>query len=97
MYVVITYNSEAVCGSPDAEFNAFGPYTYEQAYSASARICTENGVESEVLILTPDVHDALFPSLVASIRDALEGDSNDAEHDALVSVAEFLHIDYEGE
>ncbi len=32
--------------------------------------------------------------LVAEIRDALEGDSNDAEHDALVSVAEHLGITY---
>jgi hypothetical protein len=29
------------------------------------------------------------------VRDALEGDSNDAEHDALVSVAEFLGVKYD--
>lgn len=29
------------------------------------------------------------------IREALEGDSNDAEHDALVAVAEALGIEYE--
>jgi hypothetical protein len=32
--------------------------------------------------------------LVREIRDALESDSNDAEHDALVSVANALGIDY---
>lgn len=33
-------------------------------------------------------------ALHAEIKAALEGDSNDAEHDALVSVADALGIDY---
>lgn len=33
--------------------------------------------------------------LAKAIRSALEGDSNDAEHDALVDVAQFFGIDYE--
>jgi hypothetical protein len=33
-------------------------------------------------------------SLPKQVKDALEGDSNDAEHDALVSVAEHLGIDW---
>lgn len=32
--------------------------------------------------------------LATEVREALEGDSNDAEHDALVSVAEALNITY---
>lgn len=39
--------------------------------------------------------DTSIESLADEIRRALEGDSNDAEHDALVSVAGFLGIDYE--
>jgi hypothetical protein len=35
------------------------------------------------------------PALAAEIKAALEGDSNDAEHDALVSVAEHLGIDWQ--
>lgn len=35
--------------------------------------------------------------LEKEVRNALEGDSNDAEHDALASVAEALHITYEVE
>ena len=34
-------------------------------------------------------------SLISEIRDALEGDSNDVEHDALASVAAFFGIDYD--
>lgn len=37
--------------------------------------------------------DLLAPT-ITEVKDALEGDSNDAEHDALVSVAELLNIDY---
>lgn len=33
--------------------------------------------------------------LVNEVRAALEGDSNDAEHDALVYVADFFDIDWE--
>lgn len=32
--------------------------------------------------------------LVTAIREALEGDSNDAEHDALVAVAQHFGIEY---
>lgn len=32
--------------------------------------------------------------LVETIKNALEGDSNDAEHDALVDVAGFFEIDW---
>lgn len=34
-------------------------------------------------------------ALADDVRQALEGDSNDAEHDALVAVAEALGIDYD--
>lgn len=40
---------------------------------------------------TPDT----IASLRMEIKDALEGDSNDAEHNALVSVADALGIDYD--
>lgn len=33
-------------------------------------------------------------SLASEVREALEGDSNDAEHDALVSVAQHFGIEY---
>lgn len=36
----------------------------------------------------------LDEDVVSDIRSALEGDSNDAEHDALVGVADFFAIDY---
>lgn len=35
-----------------------------------------------------------FDALREEIREALEGDSNDAEHDALVSVASTLGVEY---
>lgn len=38
--------------------------------------------------------DLEIAELVGVIRSALEGDSNDAEHDALVEVAGFFNIDY---
>ena len=41
-----------------------------------------------------DASDGEIDDLVDEIRDALEGDSNDAEHDALVSVAQFFAVDY---
>jgi hypothetical protein len=34
-------------------------------------------------------------AVAAEIKEALEGDSNDAEHDALVSVAEHLGISWQ--
>lgn len=40
-----------------------------------------------------DASDAEILALVDTIRTALAGDSNDAEHDALVDVAEALGIE----
>lgn len=42
-----------------------------------------------------DASDAQITALIDEVRSALEGDSNDAEHDALVSVAGFFSIAYE--
>jgi hypothetical protein len=47
-------------------------------------------VEAVVVSVKP-----IDDSLTALIREALEGDSNDAEHDALVRVADALGIHYE--
>jgi hypothetical protein len=44
-----------------------------------------------------DVSAAAFLQLSVEVKDALEGDSNDAEHDALVSVAQFFGIEYDPE
>jgi hypothetical protein len=44
-----------------------------------------------------DATDRELTDLSEVVRDALEGDSNDAEHDALAHVAEFLNIDYDPE
>jgi hypothetical protein len=44
-----------------------------------------------------DARDEEITDLTQSIMRALEGDSNDAEHDALVSVAQFFGIDYDPE
>jgi hypothetical protein len=41
-----------------------------------------------------DVHCPMTDALVEVVRDALEGESNDAEHDALVAVAEAFGIRY---
>jgi hypothetical protein len=41
--------------------------------------------------------DAEIQDLVTEIIGALEGDSNDADHDALVSVAQFFGIEYNPE
>lgn len=41
-----------------------------------------------------DAPDDVLQDLVLEIRSALEGDSNDAEHDALVVVADVLKIPY---
>lgn len=44
--------------------------------------------------VSPDEDRATMPaSLAEEVREALEGDSNDAEHDALVSVAEQFGTD----
>jgi hypothetical protein len=42
-----------------------------------------------------DASDTELDSLASEIREALEGPSNDAEHDALAAVADFLGIDYD--
>lgn len=95
MYVVITYDSKAVCGSLDADFNAFGPYaSYEEAANASALICTEDYEGSSILWMDPAERGTL-PTVANIVRDALEGESNDAEHDALVIAAEFLNVTWE--
>lgn len=44
--------------------------------------------------LTPEDADDDLANLRDEIKDALEGDSNDAEHDALVSVADYFNITY---
>lgn len=41
-----------------------------------------------------EADDEQIAVLVHSVREALEGDSNDADHDALVDVAHFFDIDY---
>lgn len=41
-----------------------------------------------------DASDIDLTWLRDEIRDALEGDSNDAEHDALAAVAEFFDIEW---
>lgn len=54
MYVFVSYDPEAVCGSFDADFTAFGPFaTYDEACAASARIATKNGTEGDILHVTP--------------------------------------------
>ena len=45
----------------------------------------ERNVPAEVSVLD---------ALLAEIKAALEGDSNDAEHDALVSCAQYFELDY---
>ena len=44
-----------------------------------------------------DAPDVEIVELVEEITSALEGDSNDAEHDALAGVARFFGIDYDPE
>jgi hypothetical protein len=41
-----------------------------------------------------DASDDVLEALAFEVRKALEGDSNDAEHDALVSAAAVLGIDW---
>lgn len=41
-----------------------------------------------------DAPDAEVVDLIETVKAALEGDSNDAEHDALSDVAGFFGIDY---
>lgn len=41
-----------------------------------------------------DASDEAITELASTIRAALEGDSNDAEHDALADVADFLNVTY---
>lgn len=52
--------------------------TYDESLEIST--CTQSGAE--------------ITAVKGEVKGALEGDSNDAERDALVSVAELLHIDY---
>lgn len=48
---------------------------------------------SEAIVLGEDRVE-MPVSLASEIREALEGDSNDTEHDALVSVAQQFDIEY---
>jgi hypothetical protein len=53
-----------------------------------------DGPCTEPVILTPEAPQEPYmtPELSSEIKDALEGDSNDAEHDALSSVADHFGI-----
>lgn len=67
-------------------------YTVEEEGGGRGRTYTVDMADSKTTDVTyakPDI-----AAITAEVRSALEGDSNDAEHDALVSVAEFLGITY---
>ena len=73
MYVALTYDPEAVCGSFDACLAAHGPYeTWEQADDMGEMVAGDNGLSYEVLTLSIDEPERRWWQLSSgTIRDIL--------------------------
>jgi hypothetical protein len=63
----------------------------------AARLAGEAIAEGRGLVIVPDGDGfdvADLGDVTEGVREALEGDSNDAEHDALVCIADALRVRY---
>lgn len=78
---------------PNYEYSAWLTVRATDEEAAEERLAEASGMLNRTTTVTMKAWGD--EGLREEIKNALEGDSNDAEHDALVSVAQILRIDYD--